>query len=131
MTALRRIAVILAGDVVGFSRLVAANEEATLARLKAARAELIDPAIAEHRGRLFKTTGDGFLVEFASAVDAVRCAVAIQSGMHRREEDLRDDRRLMLRIGVNLGDVVVEGDDLLGDIVRCFPRAHGSASKVP
>ena len=122
MSAVRKMAVILAGDVVGFSRLVGAREEATLARYKAARAELIDPAIAEHRGRLFKTTGDGFLAEFASAVDALRCALAIQAGMRRREEDLREDRRIVLRLGINLGDVVVEGNDLLGDGVNVAAR---------
>jgi adenylate cyclase len=111
----RRLAAILAADVAGYSRLMGADEEGTLERLKALRRELLDPKIAEHRGRIVKTTGDGLLVEFASVVDAVRCAVDVQQAMHERNTDVAADSRIELRIGVNLGEVIVEGDDLYGD----------------
>src|SRR5262249_44278961 len=113
--ATRRLAAILAADVAGYSRLMGADEEGTLARLNALRRELIDPKIAERRGRIVKTTGDGMLVEFASVVDAVRCAAEIQRGMLDRETELAEERRIRLRIGINLGDVIVEGDDIFGD----------------
>jgi adenylate cyclase len=112
MTQTRRLAAILAADVAGYSRLMGADEEGTLERLKALRHELVDPKIAEHHGRIVKTTGDGMLVEFASVVDAVRCAVEVQQAMAERNTDVGADNRIELRIGINLGDVIVEGDDL-------------------
>jgi adenylate cyclase len=118
----RRLAAILAADVAGYSRLTGADEEGTIARLRALRRELIDPAIAGHNGRIVKTTGDGVLVEFASAVDAVRCAVAIQRGIISRTGDMADEKRIAFRIGINVGDVVAEGDDLLGDGVNVAAR---------
>ena len=114
MSASRRLAAILAADVAGYSRLMRADEEGTLERLKALRCEFVDPKIAEHRGRIVKTTGDGMLVEFASVVDAVRCAVGMQQAMPERNSGFAADTRIELRIGINLGDVIVEGDDLLG-----------------
>ena len=99
----RRLAAILAADVVGYSRLMGSDEAGTLAELTAHRAELIDPCIVEHRGRVFKTTGDGLLAEFVSVVDAVECAVAFQEGMIQRNANTSDDRRIELRIGINLG----------------------------
>jgi TolB-like protein/class 3 adenylate cyclase len=125
--ATRRLAAILAADVAGYSRLMEADEEGTLARLNALRRELIDPKIAERRGRIVKTTGDGMLVEFASVVDAVRCAAEIQRGMFDRETELADERRIELRIGVNLGDVIVEGDDIFGDGVNIAARLESLA----
>jgi adenylate cyclase len=123
----RRLAAILAADVAGYSRLMGVDEEGTLERLKALRRELIDPKIAEHRGRLVKTTGDGMLVEFASVVDAVRCAVAVQQAMPERDTGVAADNRIELRIGVNLGDVIVEGDDLYGDGVNIAARIEALA----
>src|SRR6266581_9615405 len=99
MPAARRLAAILAADIAGYSRLIGADEEGTLARLRALRRELIDPAIAAHRGRIVKTTGDGLLVEFASVVDAVRCAVTVQSATAAREVALPEDRRIAFRVG--------------------------------
>lgn len=118
----RKLAAILAADMVGFSRLTRLDEEGTLARLRALRRDLIDPAMSEHRGRLVKTIGDGLLVEFASVVDAVRCALRIQQGMAILNTDMRAERRIEFRIGINLGDVVVDGDDLLGDGVNIAAR---------
>jgi class 3 adenylate cyclase len=118
----RRLTAILAADVVGYSRLLGADEEGTLERVKAMRRELLDPKIAEHRGRIVKTTGDGFLVEFASVVDAVRCAVQVQQAMPERNTDIGADSRLDLRIGINLSDVIVEGDDLYGNGVNIAAR---------
>ena len=118
----RRLAAILAADVVGYSRLMGADEEGTLARLKAHRQELIDTKIAEHHGRIVKTTGDGVLAEFASVVDAVRCADEIQRGMANRDLDLAEERRLRFRIGINLGDVIADGDDIYGDGVNIAVR---------
>src|SRR5438270_7444537 len=112
MSRTRRLAAILAADVAGYSRLMGADEEGTLERLKALRRKLLDPKIAEHRGRIVKTTGDGMLVEFASVVDAVRCAVEVQQGMAERSASVAADNHIELRIGINLGDVIVEGDDL-------------------
>jgi TolB-like protein/class 3 adenylate cyclase len=123
----RRLAAILAADVAGYSRLMGADEEGTLERLKALRRELLDPRIAEHRGRIVKTTGDGLLVEFASVVDAVRCAVEVQQAMPERNTDVVADNRIELRIGINLGDVIVEGDDLYGDGVNIAARIEALA----
>jgi adenylate cyclase len=127
MPATRRLAAILAADVAGYSRLMGADEEGTLERLKALRHELLDPKIAEHHGRIVKTTGDGLLVEFASVVDAVRCAVAVQQAMPERNAGVATDNRIELRIGINLGDVIVEGDDLYGDGVNIAARIEALA----
>src|SRR3981189_3597769 len=105
----RKLAAILAADVAGYSRLMGADEEGTLAALKELRRGLADPKIKEHRGRIVKTTGDGLLVEFASVVDAVRCAVEVQHEMAERNVGVPDERRIQFRIGINLGDVIVEG----------------------
>src|SRR5262249_26997597 len=123
----RRLAAILAADVAAYSRLMGADEEGTLERLKALRRELLDPKIAEHKGRIVKTTGDGMLVEFASVVDAVRCAVAVQQGMPERNTGAAVDSCIELRIGINLGDVIVEGDDLYGDGVNIAARIEALA----
>jgi TolB-like protein/class 3 adenylate cyclase len=123
----RRLAAILAADVAGYSRLMGADEEGTLERLKALRRELLDPTIAQHRGRIVKTTGDGLLVEFASAVDAVRCAVVVQQAMAEQTRGAAADSRIELRIGINLGDVIVEGDDLYGDGVNIAARIEALA----
>jgi adenylate cyclase len=122
MSSTRRLAAILAADVAGYSRLMGADEEGTLERLKALRRELLDPKIAEHKGRIVKTTGDGMLVEFASVVDAVRCAVEVQQVMRERNTDVGADSRIELRIGINLGDVIVETDDIYGDGVNIAAR---------
>jgi len=127
MAATRRLAAILAADVAGYSRLMGADEEGTLERLKALRRELVDPKIAEHRGRIVKTTGDGLLVEFASVVDAVRCAVEVQRAMPEWDTSVGADSRIELRIGINLGDVIVEGDDLYGDGVNIAARIEALA----
>jgi adenylate cyclase len=127
MSQTRRLAAILAADVAGYSRLMGADEEGTLERLKALHRELIDPKIAKHHGRIVKTTGDGLLVEFASVVDAVRCAVAVQQAMPERNTGVATDSRIELRIGINLGDVIVEGDDLYGDGVNIAARIEALA----
>ena len=119
----RRLAAILAADVVGYRRLMERDEEGTLARLKAHRKELIEPLIAEYQGRIVKLMGDGALVEFASVVDAVRCAVLVQRGMAEREAGVPEAERIRFRIGINLGDVVREADgDLYGDGVNVAAR---------
>ena len=123
----RRLAAILAADVVGYSRLMGEDEEGTLAVLKAHRAALIDPKIAEHQGRIVKTTGDGMLVEFPSVVEAVQCAVEIQKEMAERNADVAEDRRMLFRIGINIGDVIIEGDDIYGDGVNIAARLEGLA----
>jgi adenylate cyclase len=123
----RRLAAILAADVVGYSRLMREDEEGTHAALTAHRAELIEPCVAEHRGRVFKTTGDGLLVEFASVLDAVRAAIAFQKGMLERNADLPEGRRIEFRIGVNLGDIIVQDDDVYGDGVNVAARLEGLA----
>ena len=127
MSQTRRLAAILAADVAGYSRLMGEDEEGTLERLKALRRELVDPKIAKHRGRIVKTTGDGLLVEFASVVDAVRCAVAVQQAITERDSGVAADNRIELRIGINLGDVIVEGDDLYGDGVNIAARIEALA----
>jgi TolB-like protein/Flp pilus assembly protein TadD len=123
----RRLTAILATDVVGYSRLMELDEVGTLTVLKAHRRELIDPAITEHRGRIVKLMGDGTLVEFASVVDAVACAVAIQAGLAERNDDTPEDRRIELRIGVHLGDIIVEGADIYGEGVNVAARLEGLA----
>jgi adenylate cyclase len=126
MTATRRLAAILAADVAGYSRLIGADEEGTLNRLRSIRAELIDPTIAEHRGRIVKTTGDGLLVEFSSVVDALRCATQWQHGMGERSA-ATGDHRIEFRIGVHQGDIVVEDSDIFGDGVNVAARLEGLA----
>jgi adenylate cyclase len=123
----RRLAAILAADVAGYSRLVEADEEGTLGRLKALRAEIIDPQIAGHHGRIFKTTGDGLLVEFASVVDALRCAAEMQAALVESNAALPPDRRIEFRIGINVGDIVVEDGDIFGDGVNIAARLEGLA----
>ena len=124
----RKIAAILAADIVGFSRLAGADEDGTLARLRALRSDLTDPAVAAHRGRVVKRTGDGLIVEFRSVVDAVRCAIEIQNGMVERNAGVAADKRIEFRIGVHLGDVVEEADgDLMGDGVNIAARLEGIA----
>src|SRR5215510_1939853 len=128
MAETRKLAAILVADVVGYSRLAGADEDRTLARLRALRSDLIDPTIAVHNGRVVKRTGDGALVEFRSVVDAVRCAVEVQNGMAERNVGLPPDRRIEFRIGVHLGDVVEESDgDLMGDGVNIAARLEGVA----
>jgi adenylate cyclase len=123
MTETRKLAAILAADIVGYSRLASREEERTLARVRAVRGDLVDPAVAAHHGRIVKRTGDGALVEFRSVVDAVRCAIEVQEGMHDRNVGLPPDRRIEFRIGVHLGDVVEESDgDLMGDGVNIAAR---------
>src|SRR5438477_1870723 len=123
----RRLTAILAADVAGYSRLMGADEEGTLAQLKAHRRTLVDPKIKEHRGKIIKTTGDGMLVEFASAVDAVRCAVEIQRGMAERNAGVPQDRRIEFRIGINLGDIIHDNNDIFGDGVNVAARLEGLA----
>jgi len=122
MASTRRLAAILAADVAGYSRLMGADEEGTHDRLKAVRRQLIDPKITEHHGRIVKTTGDGLLVEFASVVDAVRCSADVQRAMIDREPEATDERRIKFRIGVNLGDIIADGDDVFGDGVNVAAR---------
>ena len=123
----RRLAAILAADVAGYSRLMGADEEGTLDRLKAHRRELVDPKVKEHRGRIVKLTGDGTLVEFPSVVDAVKCAVEIQRAMIDRNAETLEDKRIAYRIGVNLGDVIIDGDDIYGDGVNIAARLEALA----
>ncbi|HEY8874271.1 MAG TPA: adenylate/guanylate cyclase domain-containing protein, partial [Stellaceae bacterium] len=125
MPAQRKLAAILAADVTGYSRLMGADEEGTLARLKALRAELIDPAVSEHHGRIVKTTGDGLLIEFASVVDAMRCATQWQAAMAERTQPA--ETRIEWRIGVNLGDVIIDADDIFGDGVNIAARLEAMA----
>jgi adenylate cyclase len=128
MSQRRRLAAILAADVVGYSRLMGADEEGTLERLKALRLELIDPNIAKHHGRIVKATGDGLLVEFPSVVDAVRCAAEVQQAVPEWNAGVAADRRIELRIGINLGDVIADGDDLYGDGVNIAARIEALAN---
>jgi TolB-like protein/class 3 adenylate cyclase len=128
MAETRKIAAILVADVVGYSRLAGADEEGTLARLRAMRSDLIDPAVAAHHGRTVKRTGDGSIVEFRSVVDAVRCAIEVQEGMVERNAGVAEDRRIQFRVGIHLGDVVEESDgDLMGDGVNIAARLEGIA----
>ena len=127
MSQTRRLAAILAADVAGYSRLIEGDEEGTLGRLKALRAEIIDPKIAGHKGRIVKTTGDGLLVEFASVVDAVRCAAELQAAIAESNAPLPTDRRIEFRIGINVGDIVVEDGDIFGDGVNVAARLEGLA----
>src|SRR6202030_81389 len=127
MASTRRLTAILAADVAGYSRLMGTDEEGTHERLKAHLGELVEPKIKEHRGRIVKNTGDGLLAEFASVVDAVRCAAEVQRGMIDREPEVPDERRIRFRIGINLGDVIVEEDDIFGDGVNVAARLEALA----
>src|SRR6185437_15149981 len=128
MSETRKLAAILVADIVGYSRLAGADEERTLARLRGLRGDLIDPAIAAHRGRIVKRTGDGSVIEFRSVVDAVRCAIEVQNGMVERNAGLPEERRIQFRVGIHLGDVVEEGDgDLMGDGVNIAARLEAIA----
>jgi adenylate cyclase len=127
MNQTRRLAAILAADVAGYSRLIGADEEGTLNRLRSIRADVIDPKITEHRGRIVKTTGDGLLVEFSSVVDALRCATQWQQEMAERNVGTPDDKRIEFRIGVHQGDIVVEDDDIFGDGVNVAARLEALA----
>src|SRR5208337_2815455 len=128
MSEIRKIAAILVADVVGYSRLAGADEDRTLSRLRGLRSDLIDPAIAAHRGRIVKRTGDGSLIEFRSVVDAVRCAIEVQQGLIERNAGLPPERRIEFRIGVHLGDVIEEADgDLMGDGVNIAARLQSIA----
>ena len=123
MSETRKLAAILVADVVGYSRLAGADEERTLARLRALRSDLIDPSIALHHGRIVKRTGDGIIIEFRSVVDAVRCAIEVQTGMVERNAGLPAEQRIEFRVGIHLGDVVEESDgDLMGDGVNIAAR---------
>src|SRR5271155_418809 len=123
----RRLAAILAADVAGYSRLMGGDEEGTLARLKECRRALVDPQIAEHRGRIVKTTGDGMLVEFASAVDAIRCAAEVQRGMANGNSGVPEAKRIEFRIGIHVGDIIIDDNDIFGDGVNIAARLEGIA----
>ena len=123
----RRLAAVLAADVAGYSRLMGVDEEGTLARLKAARTDIIDPTIAAHRGRIVKTTGDGMLVEFASAVDAARSAIEVQRSMADRNTNVPSDIRIDFRIGIHVGDIIFDDNDIFGDGVNIAARLEGIA----
>src|SRR6478735_2600520 len=123
----RQLAAVLAADVAGYSRLMGVDEEGTLARLKAVRKTLVDPTIAKHRGRIVKTTGDGMLVEFASAVDAVRGAVEVQRGMVEQNGSVPQDQRIEFRIGIHVGDIIFDDNDIFGDGVNIAARLEGIA----
>ena len=123
----RRLAAILAADVVGYTRLMEADEAGTLAALNAHRKDVIDPKVAEHRGRVVKLMGDGVLVEFPSVVEAVQCALEVQKELSTRNANVPEDRRIEFRIGVNLGDIIVEDDDIYGDGVNIAARLEGLA----
>ena len=124
----RRLAAILASDVVGYSRLMAADEAGTHAAFGAHREQLIEPQIAAHHGRTVKLMGDGALVEFASVVDAVECAVAIQQAMAERNTGKPDEKRIIFRIGINVGDIIIDGDDIYGDEVNVAARLEALAA---
>jgi len=123
----RRLAAILAADVAGYSRLMERDEAGTLTRLRTLRCDLIDPKIAEHGGRIVKTTGDGLLIEFPSVVEAVACAVGVQQRMAERNETTAEDDRIQLRVGINSGDVIIEDSDIHGDGVNIAARLEGIA----
>ena len=128
MSLTRRLAAILAADVAGYSRLIGADEQETLSRLRAIRAEIVDPLVAQYRGRIVKTTGDGLLVEFTSVVDALQCATEIQVVMTERNTGIDTEKRIELRMGINMGDVVVEDGDVFGDGVNVAARLEGLAN---
>src|SRR5262245_153484 len=123
----RRLAAILSADVVGYSRLMEINEERTLGALRQHRRDFFDPTISKNGGRIFNVMGDGFLVEFASVLNAARCAVEIQTGMQDRNVDVPEDRHIKFRIGINLGDIIVDGEDFYGDGVNVAARIQALA----
>jgi adenylate cyclase len=127
MASTRRLTAILAADVAGYSRLMGADEEGTHERLKAHLRQLVDPKIEEHRGHVVKNTGDGLLAEFASVVDAMRCAAEVQRGMIDREPEVPDERQIRFRVGINLGDIIAEGHDIFGDGVNIAARLEALA----
>ena len=126
----RRLAAILAADVAGYSRLMGADEEGTLAALKAHRRAVLDPKITEHRGRIVKTTGDGLLVEFASVVDAVRCAVDMQREMAERNAGVAAEQRIEFRIGLNVGDIIIDDKDIYGDLSQREPKKSAEQAQA-
>jgi adenylate cyclase len=126
----RRLAAILAADVAGYSRLTGVDEEGTHVQLQAHLRALVDPKIAEHRGRIVKNTGDGMLAEFSSVVDAVRCALDIQRGMADRNAEVSHDKRIEFRIGINVGDIILDRGDIFGDGVNVAARLEGLAALV-
>jgi len=128
MSATRRLAAILAADVAGYSRLVGMDEQGTVARLRALRREVIEPEVESHRGRIVKTTGDGLLIEFTSVIDAVRCAIGMQRSVAAGEGNSNVDDRIEFRIGINLGDIIIDGDDIFGDSVNIAARLEGIAT---
>src|SRR6201996_1314912 len=123
----RRLAAVLAADIAGYSRLMGRDEEGTVAQLKVLRKTLVDPGIAAHRGRIVKTTGDGMLVEFGSAVDATRCAVEVQRGMATSNVDIPEAKRIEFRIGIHVGDIIIDDSDIFGDGVNIAARLEGIA----
>ena len=123
----RRLAAVLAADAAGYSRLMGADEEGTLARLNAHRREFLEPTVAEHNGRIVKRTGDGILIEFGSAMDATRCAIQAQRGMAQRNRDVPVDQRIEIRIGIHVGDIIIEEGDIFGDGVNIAARLEGIA----
>jgi adenylate cyclase len=123
----RRLAAVLAADVVGYSRLMGLDEEGTLAKLKSCRRDLVDPKIAEYHGRIVKTSGDGVLVEFPSAVEAVKCAIDIQRSIRERNAGISQDHRVVFRIGINVGDIIIDDDDIFGDGVNIAARLESIA----
>ena len=127
----RRLAAVFSADVVGYSRLTGVDETGTLATLRAHRAELIDSKIAEHSGRIVKTMGDGLLLEFPSVVEATQCMVEIQSGMAESNQDSDEDQRINLRVGIHLGDIIIEGEDILSYVARVDSRIYLERSCLP
>ena len=123
----RRLAAILAADVVGYSRLMETDEAGTLAQLKLLRAEVLNPSVADHAGRIVKLMGDGVLIEFASAVDAVSCAVDVQKRIHEHNRSQSREKQIWFRVGINVGDIIVDGDDIYGDGVNIAARLEGLA----
>src|SRR5262250_2194200 len=128
MTEQRRLAAIVSADVAGYSRLMGRDESGTLAALKSLRRDVVDPAIGTHGGRIVKTTGDGLLLEFPSVVNAVRCAIEVQTTMADRTAGIAEDQRIAFRIGINIGDIIVEGDDIFGDGVNVAARLQEIAT---
>ena len=128
MTEQRRLAAIVSADVAGYSRLMGRDESGTLAALKGLRQDVVDPAIRTHGGRIVKTTGDGLLLEFPSVVNAVRCAIEVQTAMANRTAGIAEDQRIAFRIGINIGDIIVEGDDIFGDGVNVAARLQEIAA---
>ena len=127
----RRLAAVLAADVAGYSRMMGTDEEGTLSQVKAIRKTIVDPKIGEHNGRIVKTTGDGMLVEFASAVDAVRCAADVQQKMAEHNKEIPPDKKIEFRIGVHSGDIIIDDNDIFGDGVNIAARLSGIKNWLP